>query len=95
LFDFRFRQLGFNFRCQHRRRGGLYGLFLNWNGDRLDLINFYSDYFFHWLRDNLYDFSLQFFAEDVRKPVLDRVGVRRDGHTHVLQFADHFGVVEV
>jgi hypothetical protein len=43
----------------------------------------------------LLNLGRDFPAKLVGKPVLDGVGMGRDGHTHVLQLTNHFGVVEI
>jgi len=51
--------------------------------------------FFHGWRGNFNSLGSESLSESIRQPVLDGVGVRRHGHTHVLQLTNHFGVVEV
>jgi hypothetical protein len=40
-------------------------------------------------------FGLDLLAELIRPAVFDRVGVRRDRHTHVLQLVNRLGIIEV
>src|SRR5438094_10412017 len=48
---------------------------------------------FRFCFDRLFFIHTEFFAERVRETVFYGVGMRGDRHTHVLQFANHLGVV--
>ena len=82
--------LGFDFRW--RRNLWLFH-------DRFGMsLNHFDDGFL-WRRRSmgLRDFRgwAKFLAQLVRKSILDRVGMRRDRHAHVLQFANDFRIVQV
>jgi hypothetical protein len=100
-FWFRFNfAFGFRFNCGFRLSlDSRFRLFLNrGNVHRFGSFHCRGRRFFHHFHHGSGLFRCQrakLLAKLFRQTVFDRVGVRRYGHTHVLQFTNDFGIVEI